>query len=290
MTTAESGLLIESTTDRREAFQGAGFVVNSIAIERNRLWKLDFEVPKKYGIRHTLGENGGPGGLFFTMRTIPLILDIVRDMEELCPEAYFINFSNPESRIILALGPAQHDPLHRPVPRDFHGPARCGPHHGSARRAGRCVGRRAQPLPMADGNPRPPDRRGPLPAAARDKKAATTRPSCPSPAACSAPLANGSPARTTTWANMWHMAGKAVRKATTLMPMKRAAKTCARPSTPSTPADQSRAEYSGSFRRARGGRHHRYPAQQKDPASKPGWSTTRAPSPTCLLTWPLKCR
>ncbi len=95
---------IECTTDRREALPGAGFVVNSVVIERNRLWKLDFEIPKKYGIRHTLGENGGPGGLFFTLRTIPLILDIVRDMEELCPQAYFINFSNPESRIILALG------------------------------------------------------------------------------------------------------------------------------------------------------------------------------------------
>jgi alpha-galactosidase len=99
-----AGMTIESTTDRRAAFQGAGFVVSSIAIDRNRLWKLDFEVPKKYGIRHTLGENGGPGGLFFTLRTIPLILDIVRDMEEICPQAYFINFSNPESRIILALG------------------------------------------------------------------------------------------------------------------------------------------------------------------------------------------
>lgn len=95
---------IEATTDRREALPGAGFVVNSVVIERNRLWKLDFEVPKKYGIRHTLGENGGPGGLFFTMRTIPLIMDIVRDIEELCPNAVFINFSNPESRIILALG------------------------------------------------------------------------------------------------------------------------------------------------------------------------------------------
>lgn len=97
-------LVIEATTDRRKALPGAEFVVNSVVIERNRLWKLDFDVPKKYGIRHTLGENGGPGGLFFTMRTIPLILDIVRDMEELCPDATFINFSNPESRIILALG------------------------------------------------------------------------------------------------------------------------------------------------------------------------------------------
>jgi alpha-galactosidase len=101
---AGTGYKIETSTDRRQMLPGAGFVVNSVVIERNRLWKLDFEVPKKYGIRHTLGENGGPGGLFFTLRTIPLILDIVRDMEELCPAAVFINFSNPESRIILALG------------------------------------------------------------------------------------------------------------------------------------------------------------------------------------------
>ena len=80
------------------------FVINATAIDRNRLWKLDFDVPRKHGIRHTLGENGGPGGLFFTLRTLPLVFDIAREMRELCPNALFINFSNPESRIILALG------------------------------------------------------------------------------------------------------------------------------------------------------------------------------------------
>jgi alpha-galactosidase len=99
-----AGLLIEQTTDRRSAFDGAGFVVNAAAIDRNRLWKLDFEVPRKYGIRHTLGENGGPGGLMFTLRTLPMVFDFVREMQELCPKALFINFSNPENRIILALG------------------------------------------------------------------------------------------------------------------------------------------------------------------------------------------
>lgn len=98
-----AGMIIESTTDRRAAFTGASFVINSVAIDRTRLWKQDFEIPKKHGIRHTLGENGGPGGLFFTLRTLPLIFDIVRDMEELCPNALFLNFSNPESRIVLAV-------------------------------------------------------------------------------------------------------------------------------------------------------------------------------------------
>jgi alpha-galactosidase len=94
---------IEKTRERREVLSGANFVVTSIAIERCELWKQDFEVPRKYGIRHCLGENGGPGALFFGMRTIPVIIDIVRDMEELCPNAYYLNFSNPETRIILAV-------------------------------------------------------------------------------------------------------------------------------------------------------------------------------------------
>jgi len=94
---------INKTTERREALPGAQYIINSIAIERCALWKHDFQVPLKYGIKHCLGEHGGPGALFFTLRTIPLILEICRDMEELCPDAWFLNFSNPESRIVLAV-------------------------------------------------------------------------------------------------------------------------------------------------------------------------------------------
>jgi alpha-galactosidase len=99
-----AGVVVEQTSDRRAALDGAGFVVNAMAADRNRLWRQDFAVPRKYGIRHTLGENGGPGGLFFTLRTLPLVFDLVREMQELCPRALFINFANPESRIVLALG------------------------------------------------------------------------------------------------------------------------------------------------------------------------------------------
>jgi alpha-galactosidase len=98
-----AGITVEQTTDRRAALDGAGFVVNTAAIDRNRLWRHDFAVPKKYGIRQTLGENGGPGGLFFTLRTMPLVFDFIRDIEEICPDAYFLNLSNPESRIVLGL-------------------------------------------------------------------------------------------------------------------------------------------------------------------------------------------
>lgn len=96
-------LEIKKSTQRRDLLPGADYVINSLAIERCELWKHDFQVPLKHGIKHCLGENGGPGALFFAMRTIPLILEICHDMEELCPNAWFLNFSNPESRIVLAV-------------------------------------------------------------------------------------------------------------------------------------------------------------------------------------------
>src|SRR6516225_4833854 len=159
-----AGLIIEQTTDRRAAFDGAGFVINATAIDRNRLWKLDFDVPRKYGIRHTLGENGGPGGLFFTLRTLPLVFDFVREMQELCPKALLINFSNPESRIILALG--KYSPIRA-----------LGLCHGifmgqgavariMSLRAGRRLGRGHQSFPMPVANSQSRNWRGPLSAAA----------------------------------------------------------------------------------------------------------------------------
>jgi alpha-galactosidase len=96
-------LRIEKTVNRRDVLPGADFVINSLAIERCELWKKDFQIPKKHGIRHCLGENGGPGALFFTLRTFPVIMDIIHDMEDLCPNAWFLNFSNPETRIVLGV-------------------------------------------------------------------------------------------------------------------------------------------------------------------------------------------
>jgi alpha-galactosidase len=98
-----AGLLIEHTTDREEALPGAEFVIISIAVRRNELWKLDFSIPLKHGIRQVLGENGGPGGLSHALRNIPIVLDIARDVERLAPDALVMSFTNPESRICLAL-------------------------------------------------------------------------------------------------------------------------------------------------------------------------------------------
>lgn len=97
------GCRIWATPDRRQALPGADFVVVSVAVDRERTWKLDFEIPLRHGVRHVLGENGGPGGLSHSLRNIPLLLDIARDIEALAPQAWVINFTNPMSRLCLAL-------------------------------------------------------------------------------------------------------------------------------------------------------------------------------------------
>jgi alpha-galactosidase len=100
---AGAGLRIVSETDRLRALPGAEFVITAVAVRRDELWKLDFQIPLKHGLRQVLGENGGPGGLSPALRNIPIILGIARDMERLCPKALLMNFSNPESRIGLAI-------------------------------------------------------------------------------------------------------------------------------------------------------------------------------------------
>ncbi len=94
--------VIEATTERCEALPDAQFVIISIAVKRNRLWRLDFQIPLKHGVKQVLGENGGPGGIFHAMRNIPIILDICHDIERLCPGALVLNFTNPEGRMCLA--------------------------------------------------------------------------------------------------------------------------------------------------------------------------------------------
>ena len=97
-----AGLRIEHTTNRTEALPDAEFVFVSIAVNRNELWKLDFQIPLRHGIKQVYGENGGPGGLSHSLRNIPIVLDICRDVERLCPDALVLNFSNPEGRLCLA--------------------------------------------------------------------------------------------------------------------------------------------------------------------------------------------
>jgi len=97
-------LSLEATTSRPEALKDADFVIISIEVgDRFKLWEQDYEVPRKYGNKQIFGENGGPGGLFHSLRIIPPIIEICSDVEKICPNAWVINFSNPMSRICLAI-------------------------------------------------------------------------------------------------------------------------------------------------------------------------------------------
>ncbi|PLV62364.1 alpha-glucosidase [Erwinia sp. B116] len=92
--------IVSATTDRREALKGAEFVIISIEVgDRFALWDLDWQIPQQFGIQQVYGENGGPGGLFHSLRIIPPILDICADVADLCPDAWVFNYSNPMSRI-----------------------------------------------------------------------------------------------------------------------------------------------------------------------------------------------
>ena len=95
---------IDSTIYRTDALKNATFIINAIEVApRFELLELDYRIPQEYGCKQVTGENGGPGGLFHSLRVIPPILDICQDVMKICPDAYFINFSNPMSRICLAI-------------------------------------------------------------------------------------------------------------------------------------------------------------------------------------------
>jgi alpha-galactosidase len=94
---------IEATTDRTEVLPGADYVVTSVAQHRWELWEKDYYIPLAYGFRQVMGENGGPGAAFHTLRSLHLMMPICRDMERLCPDALLLNFTNPESRVCLGV-------------------------------------------------------------------------------------------------------------------------------------------------------------------------------------------
>ena len=93
-----------ATTDRKQALKGANFCVISIEVgNRYELWEQDWKIPMQYGIPQVYGENGGPGGIFHSLRIIPPILEICEDIQRICPDATIFNVSNPMSRICTTI-------------------------------------------------------------------------------------------------------------------------------------------------------------------------------------------
>jgi alpha-galactosidase len=95
---------IEATTDRRAALDGADYAICMVQIGGYKPCTVtDFEIPKKYGLQQTIADTLGIGGIMRALRTIPVLLDMCADMEELCPDVTFLNYVNPMAMITWAI-------------------------------------------------------------------------------------------------------------------------------------------------------------------------------------------
>lgn len=98
---------IEATLDRRSALDGANYAISMFQVAGYKPGTvIDFEVPKKYGLRQTIADTLGIGGIMRSLRTIPVLLDMCRDMEELCPDVTFLNYVNPMAILCWAISRA----------------------------------------------------------------------------------------------------------------------------------------------------------------------------------------
>ncbi len=102
----ENNLKIKNyiTQNRREALNQADYVIAMLQIGGVNAFKYDYEIPLKYGVDQCIGDTMGPGGIFRALRTIPVMLDLAKDMRELCPNAYLLNYVNPMAMVCWALG------------------------------------------------------------------------------------------------------------------------------------------------------------------------------------------
>jgi alpha-galactosidase len=95
---------VTATTDRREALKGADYVVVMIQVGGVDVFQTDYEIPMKYGVDNCIADTMGPGGVFRALRHIPALLEIAKDMQELCPRAVLFNYANPMAMCCWALG------------------------------------------------------------------------------------------------------------------------------------------------------------------------------------------
>jgi alpha-galactosidase len=94
---------VEATMDRAEALKGADVVLVTILANGVDVWRHDIEIPKKYGVDTNIGDTRGPSGIFRALRTIPVMLEIARDMERYCPDATMLNYTNPMVMLCRAM-------------------------------------------------------------------------------------------------------------------------------------------------------------------------------------------
>jgi len=95
---------VTGSADRRKVMAGSDYIVNCIEVSGTACVRFDNDIPAKYGIDQCIGDTIGPGGLFKSMRTIPVFLQVLKDAEELCPKAIVLNYTNPMAMMCLAAG------------------------------------------------------------------------------------------------------------------------------------------------------------------------------------------
>ena len=100
------GWKVRSSTNRRELLAGSTYAVCCVEVSGTACVAFENDIPLKYGIDQCIGDTVGPGGLFKGLRSVPVFLDILRDMRELCPGAIMLNYTNPMSMMVLAAGRA----------------------------------------------------------------------------------------------------------------------------------------------------------------------------------------
>ena len=93
-----------ATDDRREALEGADYVITTFQVGGLDVYKHDYEIPLKYGVDQCIGQCVGPGGVMRGLRTIPVLAEIMRDMEEVCPQALLLNYVNPMCTCSIGMG------------------------------------------------------------------------------------------------------------------------------------------------------------------------------------------
>src|SRR5471032_2146523 len=97
------GLTVSTTTDQRVALEGADYVVVTISTGGFDSMRHDLEIPERHGIKQSVGDSVGPGGILRALRNIPVLVGIARDMEELCPDAWMLNITNPMTTLCRAV-------------------------------------------------------------------------------------------------------------------------------------------------------------------------------------------
>jgi alpha-galactosidase len=98
-----AGATVTAHLDRMTAIEGADYVVNEIQVGGYNATRTDFDIPARYGVRQTIGDTLGIGGIFRGLRTIPVLLGIGEDMAKACPDAYLLNYSNPMAMLPWAV-------------------------------------------------------------------------------------------------------------------------------------------------------------------------------------------